>query len=115
MQSGGSAPAPNFEEMVMGEERELGPNESAVKRDLEAIAKRDPDLAKSGLANVALTLARGLDSDSSLTSKAMAANALGDKLAELRELAPDETKDDQVDDLAAKRDKRRKRSAAATG
>jgi hypothetical protein len=45
----------------------------------------------------------------------MAANALGDKLAELRELAPDETKDDQVDDLAAKRDKRRKRSAAATG
>lgn len=100
----------------MGEERELGLNEAAVRRDLDAIAKRDPDLAKSGLANVALTLARGLDSDSSLTSKSHAAGQLRDTLTQLFEMAPDENKEDTVDQIGAKREQRRsKGKPAATG
>lgn len=89
-------------------------NEEAVQRDLDSIAKRDPELAQSGLAVMALTLARGLDSDSSLTSKAMASKALSDTLAQLRELAPDEMKEDGVDDLTARRAKRINRGAAAS-
>jgi hypothetical protein len=102
--------------MVMGEELEVGPNVEAVQRDLRAIAKRDPDLAESGMAQVALTLARGLDNDkNSLTSKAMATGQLRETLALLRELAPDEKKEDTVDQIGAKREQRRKRKAAASG
>jgi hypothetical protein len=101
--------------MVMAEEIEVGRNVAAVQRDLAAIAERDAELAESGLAQVALTLARGLDSDSSLTSKSMASGQLRDTLAQLREMAPDEKKEDTVDEIGAKRNQRRQRGAAAAG
>jgi hypothetical protein len=91
-------------------------NVEAVRRDLAKIAERDPDLAKGGLAALCLSLAKELDDPvNSLTSKSMAGRTLTDALAELRELAPDEKKEDGVDDLAARRAKRRKGSARATG
>lgn len=92
---------------------EATPNVAAVQRDLAALG--DDKLAKSGLAQVALTLAAGLDSDSSLTSKAMASKTLADTLGELRAMAPEKKEQDGVDDLAAQRDKRRKGKAAAAG
>lgn len=81
---------------------------TAVQRDLASVAKRDPDLAKSGLAASALALARAIDHPgNSATSKSMCSGQLRDTLAELRELAPAEQKDDKVDDLAARRKTRR--------
>lgn len=88
---------------------------AAVQRDLRAIAKRDKDLARSGLAALALALAKELDDPkNSLTSKGQAGRTLADALAELRELAPYEPKDDGIDKLVARRAKRRKRSPKAT-
>lgn len=100
----------------MAEEIEVGPNVAAVRRDLDALAEREPDLGECGLAQMALTLARGLDNDrNSLTSKAMASKALSDTLAELRELAPDEIKKDGVDGIKGTRKKRRQGKAKAKG
>ena len=81
----------------------LTPTVAAVQRDLDAIGERDKNLAKCGLAQVALRLAEGIDADNSLTSKAMAAKELGRTLAELRELAPAERKKDGIDQLKQKR------------
>jgi 5'-deoxynucleotidase YfbR-like HD superfamily hydrolase len=86
----------------------------AVRRDLKELAKRDSKLAKSAQAATALSLAKELDSSrNSATSKSMCAKALNDTMAELRELAPDEKKDDGVDELAERRRKRRKGGSAA--
>ena len=76
----------------------------AVERDLEAIEKLDPELARSGLAASALAVARELDDRSnSATSRSMCAKALIDTLDRLRELAPEPEEGDQLDDLRAKR------------
>lgn len=85
-------------------------NVSAVKRDLAALG--DARLAESGLAQVALTLAAGLDSNSSLTSKAMAAKTLAETLSQLRALAPEKKENDGVDELNAKRKERQARAAS---
>jgi hypothetical protein len=88
----------------------------SVRRDLKDLAKRDPKLAKSAQAAAALSLAKELDnSRNSATSKSMCAKALNETMAELRELAPDEKKDDRLDELAAQRKQRRKGSSAAKG
>lgn len=87
-------------------------NEEAVQRDLDRLG--DEALKTGGLAHAALTLARGLDSDSSLTSKGQAAKALQDILNELRALAPEETKEDGVDELQAKRKARKGEARAAS-
>jgi len=62
-----------------------------------------------------LSLAKEIDSENSLTSKSMAGRTLTDALAELRELAPDEKKEDTVDEIGARRTQRRQRRAAAEG
>lgn len=93
------------------------PTVAGVERDLAAIAKRDPELAKSGLAASALALAREMDDDNSATSKSMCARALLDTLDRLRQLAPAKEEKDGVDELSARRAARRqgKRRAAAKG
>jgi hypothetical protein len=80
----------------------------AVDRDLAAIRERDPDLADSALAAVAVRLAYELEHPfNSATSKAQCAKALNETLDRLRELAPDEEEEkDKVDRLAAEREKR---------
>lgn len=77
---------------------------ASVKRDLAALAKLDADLAASALAASALVLARQLDNPKvSATAKSMCARTLLDTLDRLRELAPDEQEDDQLDQLSARR------------
>lgn len=77
---------------------------AAVRRDLRQIAKRDPELAKSGLAASALALAAELDDpDNSATAKAACARALTETLDRLRELVPPAVEQDRLDELAAAR------------
>jgi hypothetical protein len=93
-----AAPAPSIAELLA----ELTV-ESAVRRDLEQLGKRDADLAISALAANALQLAREMDSKTSATSKSMCARALNETLEKLRALAPPEEKPDAVDELLARR------------
>jgi hypothetical protein len=90
---------------------------AAVKRDIADISKRGTHgarLAKSGMAATALALAVALDDPSnSATSKSMCAKSLNDTLDRLRELAPPAKEADSLDDLQAKREKRKGRSAAS--
>lgn len=87
----------------------MGPNEEAVAHDLKRLT--DPKLAEGALAQMALTLARGLDSDSSLTSKAMASKALIDTMNRLWELAPAKKETDEVDEFTSRRKARRAKAA----
>jgi hypothetical protein len=80
----------------------------AVQRDIEAIRRRDADLADSALAASALALACEIDAEgNSATSKSMCARELRDTLDRLRELAPKTKTKDRVDDLSDRRAKRR--------
>jgi hypothetical protein len=80
----------------------------AVERDLADIRRRDPTLATSALAASALALAAEIDSvGNSATSKSMCARELRDTLDRLRALAPKGEENDDLDDLAARRAKRR--------
>lgn len=88
---------------------------AAVEADLSELAKRDPRLARSAQAASAIALAREMDDNNSATSKSMCAKALNETMDRLRELAPPQKENDGVDDLAARRTKRLKRGAAATG
>src|SRR5262249_31137032 len=73
---------------------------SAVNADIEKIRERDPDVADSGLAAMALALAAEIDyPKNSATSKAMCAARLHDALDRLRELSPEHERGDRVDDL----------------
>jgi hypothetical protein len=84
--------------------------ETATERDIDRMGG---DLPGSALAETALALARELDSGkNSATSKSMCARALLDTMAQLRELAPPREDQDDVDQLAARRERRR---AAARG
>jgi hypothetical protein len=75
-----------------------------VRLDLEEIAGRDADLARSGLAEQALALAGMVDDvGSSTTSRAAAARELRETLDRLRELAPAVVEGDAVDELAGRR------------
>lgn len=86
----------------------------AVERDLRALALLDAALAESALAAAALALARELDNPrNSATSKSMCARALTETLDRLRELAPEESKEDRLDELTARRAERIGRRAGA--
>jgi hypothetical protein len=99
--------------MVMAKRDDLSVVD-AVHRELDAIAKRDKDLARSGFAASALALAATLDDPkNSATSKSMCARSLLDALDRLRELAPDEEKKDGLDELVARRAKKLSRGAKA--
>jgi hypothetical protein len=81
---------------------------AAVQRDLDAIAKADKALAESSLAATALALAAELDDpNNSATSKSMCAGRLLDAMSLLRELTPEGEEQDGLDDLSARRAKRR--------
>lgn len=95
---------------------------AALQRELDEIAKVDPDLATGTLAAAAMSLARRMDEPStSAAGASQCARALREITAQLRALAgaianpepggPPVSGGDRLDDLAAARAKRR---AAAT-
>ncbi len=65
------------------------------------------DVTSPGMAAVALDLAQAMDGTDAPTAKAVAARELRSIMADLRRLAPVETKGDSVDDIAEQREKRR--------
>ncbi|MER6431583.1 hypothetical protein ABT272_28210 [Streptomyces sp900105245] len=65
------------------------------------------DETSPGMAAVALDLARGIDDTDAPGVKAKAAHELRSIMADLRRLAPVESKGDTVDDIAEQRAKRR--------
>lgn len=79
----------------------------AVNRDLDRLRRRDPLLADSALAATALAMAAEIDAANSATSKSMCEAALQKALDRLAELAPPERERDGLDDLSARRAKRR--------
>ncbi len=85
----------------------------SVRRDLEAIRRRDPGLADGTLAASALELAAQMDGDNSATSKSMCAKALMETMDRLMALAPEEAKRDGVDELQKVRVQRQRRVAAS--
>ncbi|MFE2041665.1 hypothetical protein ACFXAZ_12175 [Streptomyces sp. NPDC059477] len=64
-----------------------------------------------GLAELAVSLARAIDETDAATARAAAARELRAVMADLRRLAPVETKGDAVDDIAEQRAKRRAAAA----
>lgn len=81
---------------------------SAVRRDLAVIRRTDAELAKSGLAAAALSIAATMDDPkTTASSKAQCARALRETLDRLRDLAPHDAPMDSLDDLARRRDARR--------
>lgn len=75
-----------------------------VERDLARLAARDPDLACSGVAMLAVALARDIDdAATSPTARSMCARQLEAALTWLWGRAPVEERRDSVDDLAARR------------
>ncbi|MGY1498550.1 hypothetical protein ACW4TU_18455 [Streptomyces sp. QTS52] len=83
----------------------LGLVASAIK---DEIAQLNVEEISPGMTALALSLARAVDSSSKApTAKAVAARELRAVMAELRKLAPVETKGDVVDDIAERRAKRR--------
>jgi hypothetical protein len=88
----------------------------AVRRDLAALAERDPALAESALAMTMEAMADRLDNGGGSPSEC--AKALIDAWSRLRELAPPAEVEDGVDGLAASRSndlerQRKKRKAGA--
>lgn len=81
----------------------------AVQAELDDLP---PELAKSGLAAAALEIARGLDGSASLAMKSMAAKELRDTLGVLLSKAPPMERNDLVDQLRQKREKKLGRAAA---
>jgi len=87
--------------------------ERAVLDELARIGERDPHLAGGALARVALELARDLDRhavDDSVAQRALAAGKLAGVLEQLRQLAPPPATSDRLDDLARRRNRRRRAS-----
>lgn len=84
--------------------RRRGPNETAVRRDLEALPE---DLRKGAIAAVALGLARDLDEDGmTARDKAGMYAQLRMAMVTLREIAPGEAKGDSTDEVRARRERR---------
>ncbi len=82
----------------------------AVTRDLAALPE---NLRTSGLATVALALARELEHPhNSATSKSMCAGRIVDIMGVMRALAPPERKADSIDEIAARRDAQRRAGGA---
>lgn len=86
---------------------------AGLERDLKALPS---ELRESALAQGALAVARVMDDfETEPAEMASCFRALQAALRELRELAPPEEAKDGIDQLAAKRQRRRSRSAAAKG
>lgn len=79
----------------------------AAMRDVQAIRKRDPELAKSALAAAAVALAYEIEHPyNSATSKSMCSRELRETIDRLRELAPEQEETDRLDELTAQRSAR---------
>jgi hypothetical protein len=85
-----------------------GEVEAALQKDLDAIAKTAPDLARSALAMTALALGRSIDAPgTSPTARSMCARALVEVVGKLNDQVPEAVReDDPVDQLAKARAKR---------
>jgi hypothetical protein len=92
---------------VVSKDQSVG---AAVERDLKGMGA----VADSALAATARALARELDDPgNSATSKSMCARALAETLDRLLALAPPKKEADKLDELNARRAKRRGAAAAA--
>ena len=81
---------------------------AATEKDLAEIRKRDPDLADGALAAAALQMAAEVDSfENKGHAKSLCAKELRDTMAVIRDLAPKKARNDRVDEIKAKREKRR--------
>lgn len=79
----------------------------AIDGELAALRSRAPDLADSAVAAGARSLAYEMEHPyNSATSKAMCMREMRESMGELRRLAPAEREKDDLDDLAARRDRR---------
>lgn len=86
----------------------------AVRRDLDELDGRLRGLKDSAFAATALALAAELDDPgNSATSKSMCARALVETLDRLSELAPAKAEGDELDDLTARRERRRAKAVSA--
>jgi hypothetical protein len=97
----------------MAARRKLGPVEAAVKKELTALRKRDPDLADGALAASALAMAQSIDGPDSSTSRSMCSRELRDTLSAIRELAPKQRERTKRDELSARRANRLEGGAKA--
>lgn len=80
----------------------------AVDHDIGEIRERDEGIAESAHAATAVRLAYELEHPfNSATAKAACAKTLNETMDRLRELAPEQPKKDRVDEIGAKRAKRR--------
>jgi hypothetical protein len=87
----------------------------AVAHDVKEIRERDEGLAESAHAATAVRLAYELEHPfNSATSKAACAKTLNETMDRLRELAPEQPKKDRVDEIGAKRAKRRGKAATSS-
>lgn len=80
---------------------------SVADKIAEELEDLHADKTSPGMAAVALDLARAIDATDVAASKAVAADKLRAIVADLRRLAPVESKGDAVDDIAQQRAKRR--------
>lgn len=79
-----------------------------AERDVAAIRERDEALAGSALAASAVALAFQIEHPyNSATSKSMCAREMRDTLDRLRALAPEEAEADELDEIKARRERRR--------
>ncbi|MGW8387539.1 hypothetical protein ACWGMW_03035 [Streptomyces albidoflavus] len=74
----------------------------------EELIKLRSDSIAPGLAALALDLARAIDDTDAPTAKAAAARELRGVMADVRKLAPVEEEGDALDDLARRREARRR-------
>ncbi|MET9304981.1 hypothetical protein ABZX68_06530 [Streptomyces cellulosae] len=88
----------------------MGAVTDAITSEVENLSGHD---TAPGLAELALALARSIDDTDAATARAVAGRELRAVLADLRRLAPVETKGDAVDDIAEQRAKRRAAQRAA--
>jgi hypothetical protein len=85
----------------------------AVEKELETLAKRNPEIASSAVAASAVALAYEIQNPyNSATSKSMCARELRETMAKLRELAPEAEGKDDLDELSARRASRRRRATS---
>jgi hypothetical protein len=80
---------------------------SVADKIAEELEELHADETSPGMAAVALDLAKGIDATDVPGVKAKAAHELRSIMADLRRLAPVESKGDAVDDIAEQRKKRR--------
>ncbi|MEU1008190.1 hypothetical protein [Streptomyces sp. NPDC005890] len=86
----------------------MGTVTDAINAEIEQLGVEP---VSPGLAELATSLARSVDEADAPTARAVAARELRAVMADLRKLAPVQSKGDAVDDIAAHREKRRAEAA----